>query len=204
MSAFNDFIAWHPSNTGIVSCKSTYQVEWNQKFRTNLLQHSTSVINSVWKSLSELSAPPKVHIFRWRSLHGIVPLKSILANRHVGSNAQGPICKRGDEYIRHVLFSCNMAVWLWFKLGIYDLITAVDQPHLSGSEVLEILIHGHSSNMSGASSVGTREVIAVTRWYLWQLRRKFTHEGITHHLGLSAVSILAITVNTTNCMKKIV
>lgn len=123
LSAFNDLIAWHPSETGIFSVKSAYQVEWNHKFRTSLLQPSTSVINPVWKSLWELSIPPKVHIFCWRSLHGIVPLKSILANRHIGSNGQCPICKQGAEDIKHLLFSCGMAMQLWIKLGIYDLIT---------------------------------------------------------------------------------
>ena len=52
--------------------------------------------------------------------------------------------------------------------------------------------------MPGMKSTGISEMIVVACWYLWWLRRQFTHEGIVHQLGRSAVSILVITANAAN------
>jgi hypothetical protein len=52
----------------------------------------TSTTNPVWKELWKLKILGKVKIFLWRTLHGILPLKCILANRHSGESAEYPIC----------------------------------------------------------------------------------------------------------------
>jgi hypothetical protein len=55
---------------------------------------SGSANNPVWKILWCLKLPSKVKIFIWHSLHGIVPLKCILANRHIGTSGACPICSQ--------------------------------------------------------------------------------------------------------------
>jgi hypothetical protein len=50
------------------------------------------VINPVWKIIWQIKIPIKVKFFLWRALHGIIPLKCLLANRHIGTSAGCPIC----------------------------------------------------------------------------------------------------------------
>jgi hypothetical protein len=67
-------------------------------------------------------------IFAWRALHGILPLKSILANQHVAA-----------EDITHLLFLCPMAQSLWRSLGIHEFIEDATIVDRSGSVVLEFI-----------------------------------------------------------------
>jgi hypothetical protein len=60
-----------------------------------------------------LNVPSKVKIFMWRFLHGILPLKSILANRHIGNNGSCPICRLGAEDTNHLFFRCHVAQEVW-------------------------------------------------------------------------------------------
>ena len=39
----------------------------------------------VWKKLWKLQVPGKIKIFGWRALHGLIPGRAILANRHIGN-----------------------------------------------------------------------------------------------------------------------
>jgi hypothetical protein len=84
--------------------------------------------------------PGKIKIFMWRALHGIIPLKSILVNRHIGTSGQCPICMQGPEDMAHILFQCHMARELWTSLGVIDCIDEALLSDRSGSAILEYLI----------------------------------------------------------------
>jgi hypothetical protein len=86
---FDDFIAWNHTKHGRFTVRSAYYLQWKHKFGPRAGQLSmpgSSVNNPVWKSLWKLKIPGKVKIFIWRAMHGIIPVKSILANRHVGTS----------------------------------------------------------------------------------------------------------------------
>jgi hypothetical protein len=106
----------------------------------NLASPAPSVNNPVWSSLWKLAIPRKVQIFCWRALHGIVPLKSILANRHVGTDGQCPICRQGPEDVKHLIFTCSRSMELWRALGLSHVILEVLEVDRSGSVVLEQIL----------------------------------------------------------------
>jgi hypothetical protein len=83
----------------------------------------SSITNPVWKTLWKLKVPGKVIISLWRALHGILPLKSILANRHIGTSGECPICHQGAEDILHLIFQCDTVRELWAKLGLENIIS---------------------------------------------------------------------------------
>ena len=109
--AFDDFVAWNFTKTGMFSVKSAYHVEWRHQFGSRggpaARIGSPSAINPVWKILWKLKVPSKVKIFYWNALHGSVPLKSILANRHIGNSGQCPVFTQGAEDVKHLLFICT-------------------------------------------------------------------------------------------------
>jgi hypothetical protein len=98
----------------------------------------TSISNPVWWILWKLQIPGKVKISIWRALHGILPLKSILANRHVGTSGECPICHRGAEDIHHILFSCDTTHEIWNHFGLCEVMEAAISIDRAGSAVLNI------------------------------------------------------------------
>jgi hypothetical protein len=93
--SFDDFIAWGLTNHGRYTVRSGYHLQWRHTFGARggqLALPGTSATNPVWKAVWRLKIQSKIKIFLWRALHGILPLKSILANRHVGNSGQCPVC----------------------------------------------------------------------------------------------------------------
>jgi hypothetical protein len=113
----------------------------------------------------------KVKIFIWRALHGILTLKEILANRHIGNVGSCPICGLGAEDVLHLLFTCTKAQETWAELGISEEIEDALHSDRDGSAVLEHLLLKKDRSVPGFDHINLRELISVTCWYLWWLRR---------------------------------
>jgi ribonuclease HI len=145
----------------------------------------------MWK----LRIPSKVKIFLWNALHGSVPLKSILVNRHIGDSGQCPICTVAAEDVHHLLFSCPVAEEIWKELRLDSIINEVVGEDRSGSVVLEILLRQPASSMPNMPQIRVQELIGVTCWYLWWLRRKRTHGEPVPQVKTCATSILGLTAN---------
>lgn len=79
---------------------SAYHYEWQHQFNSRSLPAATgpSMPNHVWNILWKLKVPCKKKKKSWRALHGLIPMKSILANRHIRNDAQCPVlssrCRR--------------------------------------------------------------------------------------------------------------
>jgi hypothetical protein len=109
---FEDFIAWGFSQNGVYTVRSVYHLQWRHQFGPSAGQvvlAGTSSSNPIWRTIWKLKIPSKIKIFIWRALHGILPLKSILVNRHIGMSGECPICQLGPEDIQHLLFLCPVA-----------------------------------------------------------------------------------------------
>lgn len=124
---------------------------------------------TVWSTLWKLQCPRKVQIFGWRILRGIIPLRAILTNRHVGSNGACPICHQGAEDIRHLLFLCTNA---WSHLGLTHIIDQAIHVDRSGSAIFEYILSLPDQQVAMHPSLNFKQVIAVGGWYLWWIRDK--------------------------------
>jgi hypothetical protein len=83
---FDDFIAWNFNKNGHYSVRSGYYLQWRHTFGARANQLSlprSSTLKPVWKQIWQLKLPGKIKIFTWHALHGILPLKLILVNRHI-------------------------------------------------------------------------------------------------------------------------
>jgi ribonuclease HI len=195
---FHDFIAWNFTKNGRFTVRSAYHLQWKHQFGPSagqLALPGQAVTNPVWKIIWQLKVPAKVKIFIWRSLHGIIPVKCVLANRHIGTSGECPICHQGAEDIRHLLFMCPTAVELWTELGIKYIIDDATSVDRAGSGILEYLFRSSTNSFPGMQIVKLKETIAVACWYLWWIRRRRTHNEDVPPLSKCKVSILAITAN---------
>jgi ribonuclease HI len=201
---FHDFIAWNYTKNGRFTVRSAYYLQWKHQFGPSAGQLALpggSATNPVWKIIWKLKVPAKVKIFIWRSLHGIIPVKCVLVNRHIGTSGECPICHQGAEDIRHLLFTCSTAADLWAILGIKDLIDDATLMDRAGSGILEYLFRSPIISFPGMQVVNLKEMVAVACWYLWWIRRRRTHNEDVPPLSKCKLSILAITANAAKANK---
>jgi hypothetical protein len=177
---FEDFIAWNLSKNGRYTVRSGYHAQWRHQFGNpadHLPLPGSAATNPVWKCLWQLKLPSKIKIFMWRALHGILPLKGILASRHVGTTSECPICQEDPEDIIHLLFKCPTAMELWESLGIQNYIDTSLGAN-QGSAILEDILKSNHTVLPGFN-LGMKEVIVTCSWYLWWIRRRRTHNEET-------------------------
>jgi ribonuclease HI len=196
---FDDFIAWHYNKNGRYSVRSGYHIQWKHTFGARQGQMAlpgSSASNPVWKELWRLKIPSKCKIFLWRALHAIIPLKSILVNRHIGTSGQCPICQQAPEDLAHLFFQCETARDLWDSLGIAEVIEQAVIIDRAGSAVLEFILRDQKRQLPGFTSIGLKETIGVACWYLWWIRRRRTHNETTPPLLRCKMLILSIVTNS--------
>lgn len=107
-----DFVAWRLTKTGCFTVRSAYHLTWECQFgsRGSTTADQNMVLgNYIWAGLWELKVPAKIKIFLWKALHGAIPCRAVLANRHFKVSGQCPMCNAGMEDIRHMLFLCPRA-----------------------------------------------------------------------------------------------
>jgi hypothetical protein len=195
---FDDFIAWQFTKHGRYAVRSGYHLQWKHQFGPRAHQLSlpgSSANNLVWKSLWKMQIPGKVKFFAWHALHGILPLKSIMVNRHIGTSSQCPICTLAAEDVLHLIFKCPTAQALWDSLGIRGIIEEALNIDRSGSAVLEFKLMKNDNSIPGFSCVGLKETITVGCWYMWWIRHQLTHNESVPPMNHYRMSVLAITTN---------
>jgi hypothetical protein len=67
----------------------------------------------LWKRLRKLPVVPKVRVFWWRVLQGILPYYRTLSRRHIIENSTCALCKAESETMMHALIECCHAKLFW-------------------------------------------------------------------------------------------
>lgn len=154
-----------------------------------------------WDKLWKLDLPGKIKIFGWRVLHGMIPCKGVLANKHIGNQGSCPLCPSGCEDIKHMLFTCDRAREVWRCLGVWDRIEEVLNIDRSGSILMEEIIR-IGGKIPALNNVGLVELVLTAGWYIWWERRKFVHGESIQTPFISAMSIAALTTNYMMSLRK--
>jgi ribonuclease HI len=152
-------------------------------------------INPIWKDLWKLKIPSKIKIFSWKALHGTLPCRAILADRHMKVAAQCPVCLNGAENIRHALFTCDRAIQVWKALGLEQHIEEALVYDRAGSVALKYLIGSdrRSSPVMGQPDLQT--LVAVGAWYIWWERRQAVKGEKVPPPLRSAMPIIVLSAN---------
>jgi hypothetical protein len=193
-----DFVAWHKTRSFSFTVRSAYYSEWEHQFAHRIRRQDgqgTSRSNPVWDIVWKLRVPAKVKIFIWRSLHGLVPGMAILANRHIKVSPQCPICLKGAEDIRHLMFTCDRAKDVWKALGLDHVINQALSLDRSGSVVLEEILRDKRKKSPVLGQLGLQETVAVAAWYIWWQRCEGVKGEKVAPVATTAFSIQALTLN---------
>jgi hypothetical protein len=91
--AGEDWLAWSYEKTGLYMVKSAYSMLVAHVAEERAVQCTSSSRSQedMWKRLWSLKVVPKVRVFWWRVMRGIVPDYSTLTRRHVRDNSTCPV-----------------------------------------------------------------------------------------------------------------
>uniref|UniRef100_A0A453HTW5 Reverse transcriptase zinc-binding domain-containing protein n=1 Tax=Aegilops tauschii subsp. strangulata TaxID=200361 RepID=A0A453HTW5_AEGTS len=123
--------------------------------------------NPIWCQIWKLSCPAKVKKFIWRTLHGTLPCRATLANRHMKVSPLCPTCSQSVEDTKHMLFLCTKAKEVWKRLGIDEIIDRACEVDRAGEAILEYLVVLPNQDLCIMGYQNVREMIAISAWYLW-------------------------------------
>ena len=116
-----DFNKWTSATIGMVSSQYDLFTMANGYINlgVNRVNEQAGAVGEVevWSKPWKLNVPAKVKNFGWRVLHGLLPCRDILANRHIENSGSCPTCNEGCEDIKHLLFLCKRAHDIWQKIS---------------------------------------------------------------------------------------
>ncbi|KAI5006703.1 hypothetical protein ZWY2020_033946 [Hordeum vulgare] len=154
-----------------------------------------STVNPIWEKIWRLSGPTKVKIFISRTVHGTLPCRVTLANRHMKISPIFPTCSEGLEDTKHLLFLCSKAQEVWKRLAMDIIIGKACEIDRAGEAVLEYLLLLPDQELRIMGCHNVREMIAILAWYLWWERRKLVHKEKIQNAHMISIGILALTTS---------
>jgi hypothetical protein len=100
---------------------------------TNLVQASST---SPGKSFGNYVCLPRSKFMFGNLLLGAIPCHGVLANRHMITSSECPLCTSDCEIVRHALFLCPTVREVWRLLGLESMITEIYTAEGEGGSVL--------------------------------------------------------------------
>jgi hypothetical protein len=119
---------------------------------------------------------PKVRVFWWRVLRGILPVESTLRHRHIATMARCKICKGADEDMVHAFIKCSHAQSFWTEARKW---LNVKLPQLHPSTWCKGIL------CDTLIDEGDRAKIITVMWAIWTSRNNITHDRESLNPGQS-------------------
>jgi hypothetical protein len=114
-----DSCAWSLEKSGVYSIKSAYRALMSRNEQAALdegtITETSSTEKQMWTILWKLNVMPKVRVFWWRVLRGILPVEATLKHRHISQLSRCKICLAKDEDLMHALITCDHAQRFWVE-----------------------------------------------------------------------------------------
>jgi hypothetical protein len=166
-----DFWAWSLENTCVYSVKTAYRSLVNRNEQRALDEGTiteTSITDQhMWKSLWKIPVMPKVRVFWWRVLRGILPVQSILRYRHILQSNRCKLCLDHDEDLMHALVTCTHAKRVWDEARSWlDIQLPSLNPVTWAKDIVSAPIF---------LEVDRPKIITVM-WAIWSSRNNWTHD----------------------------
>ena len=124
-------------------------------------------------------------------LRGALPCRGTLADRHIPTSAQCPVCRIGFEDSQHCLFTCKRALDIWTELGVKREIQRSVLEDRSGAITMDTLM----GQQTLIGEIPMAELVAVASWYIWWQRRQLVKGEPVRPPDCTAVSIKVLATN---------
>ncbi|XVE53745.1 hypothetical protein DITRI_Ditri03aG0027400 [Diplodiscus trichospermus] len=109
----DDALVWRDSDTGLLTTKAAYILAKDLYNDSTITAENNSTI---WSYIWSAAASPKIRVFWWRIVRGIIPVFSILQHRGLDVLNICPACNMHGESIFHVLVQCELSRKVWLTL----------------------------------------------------------------------------------------
>jgi ribonuclease HI len=189
-----DWLAWSHEKSGIYTVRSAYRALVSAKEQMDVQPATASALSEgeKWKKLWKLDVLPRVRVFWWRVLKGIVPVYATLARRHVKDQSTCPVCKATSETLMHALVECSHAQLFWtaakdaFNLKL---------PRLNPVTWTEDILS--EPTFEGLDKSLTISIMAA----IWDSRNKWSHDDAGYN-PKATVDSIAVTLAMLDGLKK--
>jgi ribonuclease HI len=166
-----DYFAWNFESSGVYTVKSAYRALVTRKERLALEEgaatESSTTEKDMWNALWKLKVVPKVRVFWWRVLRGILPNECTLKRRHIAEISRCNICLAGDEDLMHAMITCSHARTFWDEARRW---LDIDLPRLHPSTwAKDILCDQRFTDHDRAK-------IITVMWSIWHSRNRWKHD----------------------------
>jgi hypothetical protein len=166
-----DSWAWGLEKNGIYSVKSAYRSLVTRNELSSLAEgtvtESSNSDTQMWNRLWKLNVVPKVRVFWWRVLRGILPVEKTLQYRHIATLAQCKVCRSANEDMMHALIQCTHAKRFWMEAREWLDIKLPDlHPATWSRDIL----------CDPLFSEEQRPKIITVMWAIWTSRNNIVHD----------------------------
>ena len=122
---------------------------------------------ALWKDVWKLNVVPKVRVFWWRVLRGILPDENTLHSRHIRETSTCKVCLAMDEDLEHALLLCSHARCFWEEARLlFDINISRLHPHTWARDI----------SCDHRFSDKERVIIVTVMWAIWTSRNRLTHD----------------------------
>ncbi|KAL0884927.1 hypothetical protein Bca101_008909 [Brassica carinata] len=165
-----DALKWLGTKDGNYTVKSGYHASMAEITETILENEATRDFD--WrKTVWNLTLAPKVKIFTWKCLKGILPVGERLIARHIAVDSR---CKRCGslESINHLLFHCPFAreVWNHSPLGRSFEVSGLTYLRADWSEL-------QACKSLPPAGITSTPLVPWILWFMWKARNKYVFEN---------------------------
>ncbi|XP_048629759.1 uncharacterized protein LOC125601745 [Brassica napus] len=164
-----DALKWLGTRTGEYSVKSGYYTAMAEVTDEILEGEPTPEFD--WKkTVWNLAVAPKVKMFMWKCLRGILPVGERLLARHININ---PACKRcgNSESINHLIFHCPFAREVW------DLAPLDGRFGISGlTDLRADWTEFQAQKCLPPTGLSSSPIVPWIIWGLWKARSRYVFE----------------------------
>jgi hypothetical protein len=179
-----DWIAWHHERTGIYSVRLAYRALLAEKEGRRALDTTIggySGEDDKWKRLWRLDVLPRVRVFWWRVLKGILPDYATLTRRHVREDSTCSVCNIAPETLFHAMMECGHAIQFWTAARE---ILHLKVPRLHPDTWMMDILCDPMFNQ------GERERIISIMSAIWDSRNQWTHDDVGYDPRKAVESIV--------------
>jgi hypothetical protein len=188
-----DFWAWSLEKMGVYTIKFAYRALMSRNEQAALdegaMTESSNSEKQLWTTPWKLRVMPKVRVFWWRVLRGILPAEATLKHRHIVPIGRCKICLAADEDLMHALIKCEHARKFWVEAQSWlDFLLPRLHP----------LTWSRDITCDPRFSDSDRAKMITVMWAIWNSRNSWTHDkgsfDLVHSLKMAkeAIAVLEI------------